>query len=257
MDVQVFTKRFLHQCYLFDCLRGSQPFCNVDHEWVALADEDHPHSIFFVDGVSRQHQDLLSFKILTVKALNQACGVPLIGAEVLTQPPWLLEEFNMNREERETARSWLFMSESDILGHPWVVTGQRRVYGIECTTCVMYQNPPFGRFILSRYRSPLHEDSVYWLNFSERNVGSWKMFLQNNAANAQKNKITRVKLIYIFFSPFIWKIYAVLITVVSQDDNRRYNAGISENLAQNRDDNLVNQLSGNVLISRLHQLSEL
>ncbi|KAF3595207.1 hypothetical protein DY000_02022686 [Brassica cretica] len=44
------------------------------------------------------------------------------------------------------------------------------------------------------------------------------MFLQTNAANAQKNKITR-------------------------DDNRRYNASISENLAQNRDDNLVNQLS--------------
>ncbi|KAG2266051.1 hypothetical protein Bca52824_073130 [Brassica carinata] len=137
MDVQVFTKRFLHQCYLFDCLRGAQPFCNVDHEWVALADEDHPHSIFFVDGVSRQHQDLLSFKILTVKALNQACGVPFIGAEVLTQPPWLLEEFNMNREERETARSWLFMSESDIPGDPWVATGQRRVYGIECTMYVM------------------------------------------------------------------------------------------------------------------------
>ncbi|WZZ71345.1 hypothetical protein YC2023_082715 [Brassica napus] len=231
MDVQVFTKRFLHQCYLFDCLRGAQPFCNVDHEWVALADEDHPHSIFFVDGVSRQHQDLLSFKILTVKALNQACGVPFIGAEVLTQPPWLLEEFNMNREERETARSWLFMSESDIPGDPWVATGQRRVYGIECTMYVMYETPPFGRFILSRYRSPLHEDSVYWLNFNERNVGSWKILeLLNRIVD--------------------------MIKPVNNDDNRRYNAGISENLAQNRDDNLVNQLSGNVLISRLHQISK-
>ncbi|KAL0742681.1 hypothetical protein Bca4012_084194 [Brassica carinata] len=171
---KVFTKRFLHRCYVWDCLRGSQTFCSVEHEYVALVDEDLPHSILFVDGVSSHHQDLLSFKILTVKALNQPCGVPLIDSEILTQPPWVLEEFNMNRKDRETARSWLFMSESEIPDGPWVVTGQRHVYGIECTTYVMYQNPFFGRFILSRYRSPLHEDSVYWLNFNEINVAAGK-----------------------------------------------------------------------------------